>query len=143
MDDPVADRMRELARHLLSDYFFDPDREDAYKSQIAAARADGVASVVLHEVVSGPHTIVLRALRTLLMFRVDITGPLLNIGIEGAWSFHTEALLRPRVNIAQGLAQATPDSLAPALQALCHDLVGDTLNDEEYAALMDTLDDDP
>jgi hypothetical protein len=138
MDDPVSERMRELARHLISEYFFDPDREDAYKALIGAARADGVVSVVLDEAASGDHTIVLHALRTLLTFRVDIAGPSLAVSIEGAWSIHTEALLRPRVSIAQG----SPASIAPVLQALCHDLVGDSLDDEEYAALMDSVEDE-
>ncbi len=138
-DDPTTDRMCELARHFIGDYFFDPDREDAYKTLIGAARADGVASVVLSEVASGAYTIVLHALRTLLTFRVQITGPSLDIGIEGAWSVHTEALLRCRVSIGLG----TPAAIAPVLQALCHDLVADTLDDEEYAALMDSLEDEP
>ena len=138
-DDPIADRMGELARHLIGDYFFDPDREDAYKTLISATRADGVASMVLSDLEAGPYTITLHALRTLLTFRVRITGPSLDIGIEGAWSLHTETLLRPRVSIALG----TPAIIGPVLQTLCHDLAGDTLDDEEYAALMDSREDEP
>ena len=144
MDDSIADRMGELARHLIGDYFFDPDREDAYKTLMGAARigtawADGVTSVMLSDLEASPCTITLHALRTLLTFRVRVTGPSLDISIEGVWSIHTETLPRPRVSIELG----TPAVIGPALQTLCHDLAGDTLDDEEYAALMDSLEDEP
>lgn len=138
MDDAINHRMAGLARHLISEYFFDPDREDAYKARIGAARGDGVASMVLSEMASGPCAIVLSALRTLLTFRVQVTTPSLDVAIEGTWSFHTEALLRSRVSVAKG----TPAAIAPVLYSLCHDLVEDTLDDEEYAALMDSVKDE-
>jgi hypothetical protein len=81
---------------------------------------------------------VLSALRTLLTFRVRITAPAVDIAIDGAWSFDTETLLRPRVSIGQG----TPASIRPVLHALCNDLAGDTLGGEEYVALMDSVKDE-
>jgi hypothetical protein len=144
MDDCIAERMGELARQLIGEYFFDPDREDAYKTLmgpggIGTARPDGATPVVLSDLEAGPCRITLLALRTLLTFRVRITGPSLDISIEGAWSFQTESLLRPHVSIERG----APAVIAPVLQTLCHDLAGDTLDDEEYHALMDSLEDEP
>lgn len=144
MDDGIAERMGELARQLIGEYLFDPDREDAYKTLIGAAglgtaRANGVTSVVLTDLDASPYTMTLHALRTWLTFRVRIAGPSLDISIEGAWSLQTETLLRPRVSIERG----APEDIVPVLQTLSHDLAGDTLDDEEYLALMEPLEDEP
>jgi len=72
--DMVNEALRALAEIVLSDFFFDPDNEQAYKRALAEHRPSGTRGVMLdEETIEQPDgDVVLRieALRALTRFRV-------------------------------------------------------------------------
>src|SRR6201999_4102550 len=89
-----------LAETVLSEFFFDPDNEDAYKLTLSQRRPSGTNGVVLKEETfeldAGNCTLRLEALRAVTRFRLAMTHPAFPAAIEGIWSFDNEELQQTR-----------------------------------------------
>ncbi len=132
----------ELASTVLSDHFFDPDREQAYKAALSATRLSGAAGVPLEEYAmdlpEGECTVRLEALKTWTTFRVRFSGDGFDTAIEGAWSFEREEL-RPAAVVARA---GKAELIESAADNLMDELAGLDLSDEEAENMMELLEDD-
>ena len=90
-----------LVEMLLSDYFFDPDNEQAYKQKLLSNRPVAAAGLLLDEetieVLGADCDIRIDALRTWTQFRVKLSHPAFVVTVEGTWSFEKEELSQVKV----------------------------------------------
>src|SRR5580698_3453898 len=130
-----------LAEMLLSDYFFDPGQEQAYKQTLSAKRPAGTESVALTEdaieLPGGACDIRIEALRTWTHFRVLFVHPAFQATVEGTWSFDNEELKQTRVS-----RSGDPATIETAIDEMIEEIEGDDLDDEEFAGFMNGLDDE-
>lgn len=130
-----------LAEMLLSDFFFDEDKEQDYKKKLSKNRPAGSAGVLLEEQTieldEGSATLRLEALRTWTQFRVVIAHPQFEATVEGTWSFEQEALEPSKVSGLTGDLVDVEIGVELLLQA-----IESPLDDEEFAGFMEGLDDD-
>jgi hypothetical protein len=141
MPDEVNEKLLELAEMLLSDFFFDPDNEQAYKRKLSQHRPAGTDGLLLDEdtidLPDGDCTLRIEALRTLTRFRVGLEHPAFTAAIEGTWSFENEELSQTSIS-------RTGDSkiIATAVEAMIEAVDGADLDDEEFTDFLEHLDDD-
>src|SRR5271165_823413 len=92
--DEIDESLILLAEMLLSDYFFDPDKEQVYKKTLSARRPAGTDGVLLEqemiEVPDGECDVRIEALRTWTQFRVAFAHPAFSATVDGTWSFDSE-----------------------------------------------------
>jgi hypothetical protein len=135
--DAVNEVLLEFAEMVLSDFFFDPENEQAYKRTLSKNRSTGHQGVLLNEAtVALPDAeCVLRieALRTLTHFRVTVTHPQFATTVEGAWSFESEELNHVRYTRTgdRGTIERTLDAMFDAVEGVEPD------DDETFADLLD------
>lgn len=138
--DDIDTALIETAESFLSEHFFDPDAEAAYKEKLGAERQRMGESLVLQEqtfsVRGSDCTMRLSALRTWTMFRVSFDHKEFGAAIEGSWSFDLQELQKPRVINRRGSRRVWEDAL---------DEIDEFWLDEMSDADMDALlgDDDP
>ena len=136
--DQINEALLELAELLLSDFFFDPENEHAYKRTLSARRPTGTAGVLLDEntveLPDGDCTVRIEGLRTLTHFRVAIDHPVFRATVEGAWSFDKEELSPTRFSRTGDAA-----TIEDAVEAIIEAVEGEDVNDEEIAEFLDGL----
>jgi hypothetical protein len=139
--DEINESLILLAEMLLSDYFFDPDKEQVYKQKLSGNRPAGTAGVLLEqeivEVPDGECDVRIEALRTWTQFRVTLSHPGFNASVEGNWSFENEELSRTKV-----VRTGDPEVIESTVEAMIEAIEGAGLDEEEFAAFMDGLDDE-
>jgi len=139
--DEVNEALVELAEMLLSDHFFDPDNEQAYKQKhLDSRRAGGSGTVLLLntiELPDGACEVRLEALKSWTQFRMSLSHPAFTATVDGTWSFETEELRQTRIS-----RTGDTEVIEADVQALIEELDDEGLNDEEFADFMAALDDD-
>jgi hypothetical protein len=139
--DEIDEALIELAGMLLSDHFFDPDNEQAYKLKLSNGRRAGGTSVLLDqltiELPNGECELLIEALRTWTQFRVTLSHPLFSATIDGTWSFENEELRRTKIS-----RTGDTEIIEAAVDAMIEELDGPGLDDEEFADFMAGLDDE-
>ena len=142
--DDIDNALIESVEAFLSEYFFDPDAEDAYKEQLSAERARMGDSLLLQEAdftVRGSRCNVrLEALRTWTMFRLGFDHKEFAATIEGSWSFDLQELQKPRVTNRRGSRQVWEEALDGFDEIWSGPL--DASEDDELSADYDSEDDD-
>jgi len=140
--DPTDVLLIELAERILTDYFFDPDTEEEYKTQLSAARLAGNESLVLNEetfdLIEGECDVRIEALKTWTAFRVSASYHAVTMSVEGLWSFEHETLQQAKVVSRSGSRQEIED----VVDDLLDELEGPDFDDEEMADLLGALEDD-
>jgi hypothetical protein len=140
--DPTDALLIDLAGKLLSDYFFDPDLEEEYKTILSTAKLAGDDSVLLEEytidLFDGECDVRVEALKTWTAFRVSASYGAFSMTVEGLWSFERETLQQGKVVARTGNA----DEIEAAVEDLLEELEGPDLDDEEMADLMGALEDE-
>ncbi len=130
-----------LAELLLSDHFFDPDREHIYKKKLSENRPAGTTGVLLHADTiafpGGTCDIRIEALRIWTHFRVVLSHRAFTATVEGAWHFDNEALNRIKVIRSGDLA-----TIEAATDAMIAEIEDEDPGDEDFASFMNALDDD-
>ncbi|HYZ24520.1 MAG TPA: hypothetical protein VE690_20400 [Rhodopila sp.] len=141
--DDIDTALIETAESFLSEHFFDPDAEAAYKEKLAAERQRMGESLVLQEqtfsVRGSDCTMRLSALRTWTMFRVSFDHKEFAAAIEGSWSFDLQELQKPRVTNRRGSRKVWEDALDEIDEFWL-----DEMSDADVGALLgdDDLDED-
>jgi hypothetical protein len=139
--DEIDESLILLAEMLLSDYFFDPDKEQVYKQKLSASRPTGTAGVLLEaetiDVPDGECELRIEGLRTWTQFRVALSHPVFTAIVEGTWSFENEALSRTKIS-----RTGDPVIIEASVEAMIEAIEGDGLDDAEFAEFMDGLDDE-
>jgi len=139
--DEVDESLILLAETVLSDYFFDPDNEQAYKKKLSASRPVGTAGVLLLEetieVPDGECDLRVEALRTWTQFRIGVAHPAFTAVVEGTWSFENEELDRTTVS-----RTGDPQVIETTVEAMIEAMEGGGLDDDEFADFMAGLDDE-
>jgi hypothetical protein len=139
--DEINESLIVLAEMLLSDYFFDPDKELLYKRTLSAQRPAGAGGVVLDqetiELPNGDCDLRIEALRTWTQFRVGLLHPAFAATVEGTWSFESEELSQTRI-------ARTGDKaiIEAAVEAIIDEIEGDGLDGDDFAGLMASLNGD-
>jgi hypothetical protein len=140
--DPTDALLIDLAGKLLSDYFFDPDLEEEYKTILSTAKLAGEDSVLLEEytidLFDGECDVRVEALKTWTAFRVSASYGAFSMTVEGLWSFEQETLQQAKVVARTG----NGDEIEAAVEDLLEELEGPDLDDEEMADLMSALEDE-
>ncbi len=140
--DPTDALLIDLAGKLLSDYFFDPDLEEEYKTILSTAKLAGDDSVLLEEytidLFDGECDVRVEALKTWTAFRVSASYGAFAMTVEGLWSFEQETLQQGKVVSRSG----NGDEIEAAVEDLLEELEGPDLDDEEMADLMSALEDE-
>nr|WP_294501526.1 hypothetical protein [uncultured Rhodopila sp.] len=140
--DPTDALLIDLAGKLLSDYFFDPDLEEEYKTILSTAKLAGDDSVLLEEytidLFDGECDVRVEALKTWTAFRVSASYGGFSMTVEGLWSFDQETLQHGKVVARSG----DSDEIEAAVEDLLEELEGPDLDDEEMADLMSALEDE-
>src|ERR1700692_90140 len=99
--DEIDESLVLLAEMLLSEHFFDPDQERAYKQELSENRPAGTSGVLLladtMDLSNGACDLQIEALRTWTHFRVAFVHPAFAATVEGTWSFANEALSQTRI----------------------------------------------
>ena len=130
-----------LAEVLLSDYFFDPDKEQAYKQSLSRTRPSGTAGLPLEDEtiksLEGDCEVRIEALRTWTRFRVVLSAASFSAKIEGTWSFEHEELSQTKVS-----RSGEPAVIEAAVDAMIDTIEGAGLEDGEFAEFINGLDDD-
>jgi hypothetical protein len=139
--DEIDDSLILLAEMLLSDHFFDPDKELAYKQKLSANRPNGTAGVLLDEETletpDGDCDLRIEALRTWTHFRVVLSTPTFSATVEGTWSFDNEELKRTKVT-----RNGDPEVIEAAVEAMIEAIEEADPDDEEFADFMASLDEE-
>ena len=144
--DEIDEQLILLAEMLLSDYFFDPDREQAYKRTLSDSRPAGTAGVLLDEdsieIPAGASPVTecdvrIEALKTWTQFRIGLSTHAFTATVEGTWSFDNEELSQARVT-----RDGDPEIIEAAVEAIIDTIEGSGLDDEEFAGFMEGLDDE-
>lgn len=140
--DEVDTLLIELASTVLSDHFFDPDREQQYKALLSAAKRSDTDSAVLEEYAmdlpEGECSVRLEALKAWTTFRVRFSGDGFNTVTEGTWSFEREEL-RPAIVVTR---TGKRDLIESAAENLMDELAGLDLSEEEAESMRALLEDD-
>jgi hypothetical protein len=130
-----------LAEMVLTEYFFDPDKEAAYKQKLLAKRSPGSTGVLLDEesieVLDAVCALRLEALRTWTCFRVTLSHPAFSAWVEGTWSFEREELTKTRTDRI-----GDPATVQIAVDLLIEDFEDGDLDDQEFADFLEGLDDE-
>ncbi len=143
--DPIRAEIDEslflLAEMLLSDFFFDEDKEQEYKLKLSKNRPTGSGSVLLDESTidtdEGEATLRIEALRNWTQFRVVIQHPDFDATVEGTWSFENETLEPAKVTALKG----DLEDVEIGVEMLIQEIEG-PLDDEEFAGFMESLEED-
>ena len=139
--DEVNETLIELATTLLSEHFFDPDNEQAYKQKLAGSRRAGDGGMLLRsetiELADGDCELRVEALKAWTQFRVALSHPAFSATIEGTWSFEIEELKQTRISCT-----GDPLTIETAVLELLDELDETDLDDEEFADFMSSLGDD-
>ncbi|WP_158930347.1 hypothetical protein [Acidisphaera sp. S103] len=139
--DGIDESLILVAEMLLSEHFFDPGQEQAYKQRLSANRAAGTEGVLLEddtiELTDGACELRIEALRTWTHFRVGFVHPAFEATVEGTWSFETEELRQTRVK-----RTGDSETIEVAVEELIEEIEGPGLDDEEFAGFIDGLDDE-
>jgi hypothetical protein len=139
--DEINEALVLLAEMLLSDHFFDPDEEKAYKRSLSEKRPAGAAGVLLEEetieLPNGDCHVRIDALRSWTQFRVGFLHPAFAAVVEGAWSFENEALSQVKIS-----RTGDPDTIESAVEAMIEEIEGAGIDDEEFADFMEGLGDE-
>jgi hypothetical protein len=139
--DEIDETLILLAQMLLSDHFFDPGQEQAYKRSLSGNRPTGTEGVLLEEdtieLTDGACDLRIEALRTWTHFRVRFVHPAFEATVEGTWSFEKEELRQTRLSRTGDTA-----TIATAVEELMEEIEGSGLDEEEFASFMDGLGDD-
>jgi hypothetical protein len=139
--DEINDSLILLAEMLLSDYFFDPDKEQVYKRKLSANRPAGTAGVLLlTETIDTPDgecSLRIEALRTWTQFRIVLSAPRFTATVEGTWSFEIEELKQIKIG-----RTGAPEIIEAAVTAMIQAIEGAESDDEEFADFMAALDDE-
>ncbi|HVY15684.1 MAG TPA: hypothetical protein VHB27_10660 [Rhodopila sp.] len=139
----IRDVMAEIAATVISDYFFDPEREEDYRATLAHAKAAGKAPFQLDidpdsaDIDAGACYLTLLGLKDLGSFRLCILGPDFEIASDGVWSFDTGEFSPAKVAIAEGTARALLSGLDQLADTL---LMAESL--DELAALKDMFEEE-
>jgi len=139
--DRIVAALRDIAGATIGEYFFDPDREDTYKSLLAANRPTGDETVPLTQftqtVRDGDVVIDIAALRTWTFLRVAVAGAGIAARIEGAWNFGAEELRQVQVFIDAG----KPARVARVLEDVADSFDAGDL--EDFDSILDELTEEP
>lgn len=140
--DMIDETLIMIVELLLSDFFFDPDNEAAYKQLISTRRPAGTDGTLLSEEVfgldAGDCDVRIEALRTRMHFRVRLLHRDVAATVEGAWSFDREELGQARVVIRSG----DPDTFEIVLDEMADAIDDMEIDDPEFADLMAGIEDD-
>jgi hypothetical protein len=132
----------DLVSVVLETVFFDPDKEDGYRSILPLMRQNNAARAEVAELTvdlpEGEAVLRIDALRTPTAFSVSIEHPDFTAKVEGLWDFDQEELRKPKILNRTGSAIA----IRSGVEALIEELDAADLDDEEHQDLMDALDDD-
>jgi hypothetical protein len=139
--DAVDESLVLLAEMLLSEHFFDPDQEQAYKQKLSENRPAGTLGVLLDEdaieLPDGTCDVRIEALRPWTQFRVGFLHPAFVATVEGTWSFENEELNQTKIN-----RTGDPETIEIAVGEMIEEIDGEGLDEDEFAGFMDGLDDE-
>jgi hypothetical protein len=137
----VNEALLELAEMLLSDFFFDPENEQAYKRKLSANRPTGSDGVLLYEgTITLPEAdcpVRIEGLRALTRLRVSVGHPEFTATVEGNWSFDNEELRQARFT-----RTGDPEVIEEGVDAMIESLEGLDLNDEEFIDFLNGVEED-
>jgi hypothetical protein len=139
--DLINEALLELAETVLSDFFFDPENEQAYKRALSKNRPTGDHGLLLTEetfaLPDADCVVRLEALRTMTRFRVGVAHPTFDATVEGVWSIDDEVLSGTRVT-----RTGDPAAIEDAVQAMIDVIDERELDEDEFTDFMDEAEDD-
>lgn len=134
--------VNQLATLVITDHFFDPEREDAYGTALAAMKRSKAAETLLTETEyttnSGSSIVRLFARPRRGALRLTVTGPSMAVAVDGVWSFDEEALHHSTVSISQG----EPAEVVDAVCEILAEIEGRLLREEDLNGLLESAGDE-